>query len=293
VVENGSTDGTVEALARFAARESRIEVVSAGDIGLVAARNLGLSRATAEFVALLDADDVWLPGKLARQMARFESEPEAGAVGSFAWYIGPGGNRMGIFRRGPRNRTDWKRSVDQMRVVSLVASSAVMRRALVEEVGGFDRAVPVAHDLVLFTSLAQLAPVMAIPEPLVCYRIHGSSLSVRNTAVQLSVSRWVRGVLRSRRRREAPKSFAAFQAAEANARCVIRFLRWTRAAEIHCYRMGGLRISEHRVLRGLAFLALAFLASPIRVAFRLARNSVTYLWLRTAGPAGASRGLAS
>jgi glycosyltransferase involved in cell wall biosynthesis len=73
VADDGSTDGTAAVVASYGEQITYLRQPHAGP---AAARNLGLSAARGEFVALLDADDLWHPEKLARQMARFQERPE-------------------------------------------------------------------------------------------------------------------------------------------------------------------------------------------------------------------------
>ena len=74
VVDDGSTDGTADVLARFA---DRIEVIRQENAGPAASRNRGLAAATGAFVAFQDADDIWLPEKLELQMECLAAQPEA------------------------------------------------------------------------------------------------------------------------------------------------------------------------------------------------------------------------
>jgi glycosyltransferase involved in cell wall biosynthesis len=73
VVDDGSTDGSAAVAETYGAI---VRVIRQANAGCAAARNAGLAAATGEFVAFLDADDVWHPEKLDRQMARFEARPE-------------------------------------------------------------------------------------------------------------------------------------------------------------------------------------------------------------------------
>lgn len=73
VADDGSTDGTREVVQRY---DTRVRYLLQSNAGPVVARNLGLGAATGEFVAFLDADDLWHAEKLARQMARFDARPE-------------------------------------------------------------------------------------------------------------------------------------------------------------------------------------------------------------------------
>jgi len=73
VADDGSTDGTREVVKRYG---TRVRYLHQPNAGPGVARNLGLGAATGEFVAFLDADDLWHAEKLARQMARFDARPE-------------------------------------------------------------------------------------------------------------------------------------------------------------------------------------------------------------------------
>src|SRR5689334_11448209 len=75
VVDDGSEDGTREIVARLAALDGRIRLVRSANAGVASARNLGIRHARGRFVAPLDADDIWHPAKLEKQLAVFEQDP--------------------------------------------------------------------------------------------------------------------------------------------------------------------------------------------------------------------------
>jgi len=76
VVDDGSTDATPGITRGFS--DPRLTVLRQENRGVAAARNAGIARARGEFIAFLDADDVWLPTKLQRQMQLFSERPEVG-----------------------------------------------------------------------------------------------------------------------------------------------------------------------------------------------------------------------
>ena len=84
LVDDGSTDGSTQIALRYAEQYPEkvryLEHPGHQNRGMSAARNLGISQAKGEYIAFLDADDVWLPYKLEQQVALLESRPEAGMV---------------------------------------------------------------------------------------------------------------------------------------------------------------------------------------------------------------------
>src|SRR4051794_13197703 len=86
VVDDGSTDDTPAVLARYAGRDGRVRVVRQPNAGIGAARNRGLDEARGRYVAPLDHDDLWMPGKLAAQVAFMQAHPACVGV-SVPWAV--------------------------------------------------------------------------------------------------------------------------------------------------------------------------------------------------------------
>jgi glycosyltransferase involved in cell wall biosynthesis len=165
VVDDGSDDATLEALAPFF---KHIKVLRRGRRrGVAAARNLGIAAARGEWLALLDSDDLWLPDKLARQMAFLKENPDLLICQTDEIWI----------RKGKRvNLPVTHRKVGgdiffQSLERCMVSPSAVMlHRRLLEEVGLFDKTLPAAEDYDLWLRVAWRYPVGLVPEPLVVKR---------------------------------------------------------------------------------------------------------------------------
>ncbi len=164
VVDDGSTDGTAQKLKEYG---SRLRLVSQPRRGVAAARNLGVRLSRGRYIAFLDSDDIWLPGKLEVQTAFMEKDAEIQICQTEEIWI-----RRGI-RVNPKKRHR-KPSGDIFRrslALCLVSPSAVMMtRELFERVGGFDETFPVCEDYDLWLRIAVETPVSLIPEPLVVKR---------------------------------------------------------------------------------------------------------------------------
>ena len=164
VVDDGSTD---ETRCRLADYGSRLTVLTQRRRGVSAARNLGASRASGGYLAFLDSDDLWHPGKLQRQLDFMERNPEVEICQTDEIWI-----RNGV-RVNPRNRHR-KPSGDIFRAsleLCLVSPSAVMmRRELFDRIGGFDESLPVCEDYDLWLRIAKDTEIPLIPELLVTKR---------------------------------------------------------------------------------------------------------------------------
>jgi glycosyltransferase involved in cell wall biosynthesis len=176
VVDDGSTDGTAGKLSKFG---SRLRILSTLNRGVSAARNFGVNSAEGRYIAFLDSDDLWRPGKLARQTSYMEEFPEVQICQTDEVWVRNGArvNPKRIHRK-PSGEV-FLRSLD----LCLVSPSAVMmRRELFLRHGGFDEAFPVCEDYDLWLRVAVELPIPLIPEALVVKR--------GGHADQLSRSMW-------------------------------------------------------------------------------------------------------
>ena len=177
VCDDGSTDDLDAALAPF---QERIVLVRKENGGEASAKNAAARAATGEFVAILDADDVYLPGRLEALGALASARPDLDVLTTDA-HLEAGGR---VVRRvyGP----DWTFEVgDQRRAIlerNFVFGLAAVRRELLLEVGGFDEAIRFTTDwecwmrLILGGSRAG-----AVLEPLARYRVRRTALSADRT----------------------------------------------------------------------------------------------------------------
>ena len=173
VVDDGSTDDTAEVVRAIDDVRLRYHRVERG--GVAHARNTGMSIATGEWVAILDADDVWQPDKLHMQLAAASAVPGSGLVLCGYYVSSP--------VLSPQYRVipaDSHRTMERWLLLEgngpAFGSTAMFRRALVEEVGGFDESLSTSADLEFAWRLAQSAAVVTVAEPLVFYRSHGGQM---------------------------------------------------------------------------------------------------------------------
>ena len=173
VVDDGSTDGTLEAAARIADPRLRL-VENPRNMGAAGARNTGVAAARGTWVAFQDSDDEWLPRKLELQMARLLA-PGAAFVGAYCGLLVVGGYRENA---GPRLKLRYVPDtsilpVDGDILPSLLrgniisTQTLVVRRDLFLSLGSFDDETTPIEDWDFVLRLAQQGPIAFVDEPLV------------------------------------------------------------------------------------------------------------------------------
>ena len=180
VIDDASTDRTVELLAEL--DDDRLTVVRCDEnLGPSAARNLGLAYARGTFVAFQDSDDIWTSTKLEKQIREYEREKGRDStevvVYSAAELIDEEGRNLGKWL--------WDSSflkqgdIFQALLVRnfIACQSVLVKRRVIEEVGGFDPSMRYAEDYLLWLRLARRYRFCCILEPLVRYRVHSGSLT--------------------------------------------------------------------------------------------------------------------
>jgi teichuronic acid biosynthesis glycosyltransferase TuaG len=173
VVDDGSIDDTERAVAPYL---GRIIFLRKPNGGPASARNHGIAAATGEYVAFLDSDDLYLPGKLARQVCEFEEDPERVLV--YCWFlISDGDGRLRMGRRCRLAGSVYRELLGECMKGPIYPSAAMIRRTALEQAGPFDETMRIADDTDLFCRLARLGPVGLIAEPLVQLRRFGDNVS--------------------------------------------------------------------------------------------------------------------
>jgi glycosyltransferase involved in cell wall biosynthesis len=178
LVDDGSTDDTAEVVAGFAERlGERLKYIKKDNGGLPAARNTAIANSSAEFLALLDADDVWLPDRLAESMKSFEGRPQVGLSYGLISRIDQNGVVLDTFAGNARFAEGRIAPYIYMRKVQLPCPTMTFRRACVDEVGVFDETMRATEDRDLWVRIALRYEVAVVPKVIAYYRSSSESMS--------------------------------------------------------------------------------------------------------------------
>lgn len=194
LVDDGSTDGSTEIAGQYARQASGttryLEHAGHRNLGQATARNLGINASRGEYIACLDADDIWFPTKLAEQVAILAAQPDTGVVcgATLYWQSWRGGPEVG--------QRDYVRDVDlppaslivppnllklhlKGKAAGLSMSNLMFRRRVIERSGGFEEAFRDKHvlyeDQAFVAKLSLMTPIFVTHNCWDKYRLHPDS----------------------------------------------------------------------------------------------------------------------
>jgi glycosyltransferase involved in cell wall biosynthesis len=171
IVNDGSSDEIVEWVAGLT--DSRVKLISQTNQGAAIARNTGIAHAQGEYVAFLDADDLWMPTKLAKQVQCLDDQPTVGLVHTWMAIINPAGQPTGRIIPSETEGNAWQQMAEKNTVA---CSSAMVRRCCFDIVGGFlpqpQGCLIGVEDWDMWIRIASQYSFAVIREPLLLYRQH-------------------------------------------------------------------------------------------------------------------------
>jgi glycosyltransferase involved in cell wall biosynthesis len=196
-IDDGSTDASSHILQELAGRDSRFRIVRQDNQGIVASLNRALGLARAPLVARMDADDLSRPDRLARQVAFLAQHPDVAVVSGAMDVVDENGVylRTDVF---PTLPDEIARELDHR---SCVCHPAVMARtSVMRAVGGYRKLLQYAEDYDLWLRILEVARIANLPDVLLSYRLHATTISTRNYVAQELAALAARGAARLRRR---------------------------------------------------------------------------------------------
>lgn len=173
VVDDGSTDATAEVARGFG---EAVRLIRKANGGSASARNRGIEAARGRYIAFLDADDLWHPKKLARQMRLFTEQPELAWCYTDAVFFGAATGDV-LWRSGESFALPEGDILRPLLVRNVIPfSSAVVRRDVLKDAGGFDTSAlhRISEDWDVWLRIARAHPIGVVRQPLTRMRQHGA-----------------------------------------------------------------------------------------------------------------------
>jgi glycosyltransferase involved in cell wall biosynthesis len=181
VVDDGSTDDSAAVAADYATRDPRVRLIRQPNLGVATARNIGAASTSAEYLAFVDADDLWAPSKIELQMDALRgTNDNVGAVYCWSAHMDAFGNVWST-RYQPTHEGCVLRELCRKNIVGN-GSSLLIKRAAFEAVGGYDPSLRSRHaqgceDLLISLRIAEYYEFKLVRRFLVGYRLTDDNMS--------------------------------------------------------------------------------------------------------------------
>lgn len=181
VVDDGSTDDTSNVVRQVAKQDARVKLLCQPNSGVALARNLAIAHAKGEFIAPIDADDIWYPDNIQKQVECLcKSEPTVGLVYSWSVDIDESNALLGTFRAADIQGNVYATLICHNFLGN--ASATMIRRSCLDQIGGYDhtfrlRNAQGCEDWDLYLRIASQYEFRVVPEFLVGYRRRTVSMS--------------------------------------------------------------------------------------------------------------------
>jgi glycosyltransferase involved in cell wall biosynthesis len=171
VVDDGSTDNTSNVVNDMRSHSGKVRYIYQENKGRSAARNIGIRAARGNYVAFLDSDDMFLPEKLRVQLMTLKNNLDFGMVFSHVLRMDEHGNILEDINQGKEKLTGWiypellfiKKNI-------ITIPSVMVRKRVLNEIGGFDESMHICEDLDLWRRIAMNHQILQMNEPLAIIR---------------------------------------------------------------------------------------------------------------------------
>jgi glycosyltransferase involved in cell wall biosynthesis len=172
IIDDGSSDNIVQWASEIT--DPRVKLISQKNQGASAARNTGITQSQAEYIAFLDADDLWAPTKLEKQVRYLDDNPSIGVVHAWMFFVDKDGNSTGRVIPSSSEGMIWKQLLEKNTIACL---TVMVRRCCFDKAGLFDCSLRSVEDWDMWIRIAIHYPFAVIEEPLAYYRQRPNSKS--------------------------------------------------------------------------------------------------------------------
>lgn len=270
VGDDQSTDNTWQIINQLAERDHRIHIFrNETNSGPAVTTNRAASFARAPLLAGMDADDISLPTRLEKQKAVLDARPEIAVLGTYVSHANDKDEVLSLSPTGPTTVAEFEDLRRKGEPTLVFGGTAMYRRELFELVGGFDGSLRAAGDLEFCDRMADHGAVIALPEPLLLYRVYSTSNVMLRFREGRRTHRYLGARRLARRNGDPLPSREGYVAAEAASPWWKKFRIWMDDASQYNYRQAGLAYAQGDKLHTGLRLVAAALTGPVHVARRV------------------------
>lgn len=200
ISEDGSTDNTLNIIKQYSEKDARIKIFAHENMGIALSFNQAIKLIENEWIVRMDADDIMMPNRMERQVAFIQENPDIAVASSFVYNIDENGKIIAKYESPLTNREIVADRVKRNHAIGFHHPAVIMRKSVVQEVGGYRQEFFPTEDLDLWNRIAERGyTILVQPEYLLKYRIHGTSTSISRAKTQAQKIRWIEECIVKRR----------------------------------------------------------------------------------------------
>jgi glycosyltransferase involved in cell wall biosynthesis len=295
IVDDGSTDKTVDLIKEYADKDDRIRFVTTGKQNSGsggAARNLAVQYAKYDWLAMVDHDDVSLPHRLEIQALAIKENPDVIGWGGFVHHINGRGDILSLQKWGAKTKAEFTNMQMQGQPLFILHPTAVLRKDIFLRVGGYHQDFQGADDLDLFDRMSEYGLLLTIPKPLAFYRIHSASLTSQRFKRQTELTQYIGMRCKARLMERDYPDLSIFLDALKDRSIFNKIIDSRNSLSRYFYREFGLLVANQIYTKGLVLFFIALFLKPEYTLPRLwrqvlsleARSSIKSLRQNEIGP---------
>lgn len=262
IVDDGSTDNTKEIVKQYIELDKRVRLVENDHGGICQALNAGIKEAKYSWIARMDADDIALPERFEKQINAALANPNVVAWGTYAHHLSSTGQVLSLIKQGALSEQEFYKLRQEGHIPLVIHPTALLNKNVLLEVGGYDPKYQLVEDLELFDRMANYGAILAIPEPLLLYRIHSKSESMQKFFRQKQLARYVVARHRSQLSGQKEPELNQFIFDYQNQPIFPRVKQQVNTLGQFWYRKAGLFFAEKQYLQAGLYLSIAIASNP-------------------------------
>ena len=263
VIDDGSTDRSPQILANYAAKDSRVKIITHANIGMGQSLNKAMSLANGDWIARLDGDDIMEPDRLERQIDFLQKNPDVVVASSLVYYLDDNSRIIGKNTSKFTNREAVKAYVAKDLPIGFHHPAAIFRKDIILSLGGYRSQFWPADDMDLWNRVVDAGhQVLVQEEYLTRYRIHASSVMVGKFRSADAKANWVEACILARHQNRLEPTWDEFNQQRAKMPWSNRFNSSRRGYARALYKAATLHFSHKKYLKFAPGLLAALLLEP-------------------------------
>jgi len=262
VVDDGSADNTIKIVNHYIKLDKRVRLIQNNHSGICQALNTGIQAAKYPWIARMDADDIALPERFEKQMKAANTYPNVVVWGSYVQHINSQGEILSLQAVGPLTEEESYSLIQKGDIPYVIHPTWIIKKEIFWQAGFYDPKFPLAQDVEIMSRIAHYGSIVVIPEPLLLYRVHSQSSSMKKFFAQLRMMEWAIARHKARLAGTQIPDFNQFIAQEKQQPIWLRLTRNITKFTRYCYRKAGLLVADKHHLQAVFYLGICLVCNP-------------------------------